>query len=101
MKSVFRNIANVFRHCLPAKHPASEHAQCSLRGNQLPEFRTRFHRKTYNGVLELGRVGFCAQAGGRELRLGSRHAGAKRAFITRCEDGGQTRVGRGVYQFEF
>jgi len=53
----------VFRHRLPAKHPASEHAQRSLRGNQLPEFRTRFHRKTYNGVLELGRVGFCARAG--------------------------------------
>ena len=30
---------------LPAKHPRSEHAQCSLRGIQLPEFRTRFHRK--------------------------------------------------------
>jgi len=28
------------------------------------EFRTRFHRKTYNGVLELGRVGLCLRPAG-------------------------------------
>jgi hypothetical protein len=43
---------------------------------------------------EFGRVGFCARAGGRELRLRFRHAGAKRAFITRCEDRGQSRDGQ-------
>ena len=37
-------------HFLPANHPRSEHAQCSLRGIQLPEFRTRFHRKPSTGV---------------------------------------------------
>jgi hypothetical protein len=35
----------VLRYRLPAQRPLSEHAQCSLRGIQLPEFRTRFHRK--------------------------------------------------------
>jgi len=41
----FQEYINVLRHYLPAKYPRSEHAQCSTRGIQLPEFRTRFHRK--------------------------------------------------------
>src|SRR5580658_945213 len=47
-------ITNVFRHCLPGRRPKFEHVQ----GTSSPEFRTRFHRKTSNGSLELGRVGF-------------------------------------------
>jgi hypothetical protein len=69
----------VFRHRLPASAFPSEHARCSIR-ESLPEFRTRFHRKTYNGVLELGRVGFCLAAR-REFNF-SEQTTAKLAFIT-------------------
>ncbi len=59
----FQELQTCLGFRLPNEHPMiqqpCEHAQCSIRGIHPPEFRTRFHRKPENGVLELGRVGVC------------------------------------------
>jgi hypothetical protein len=80
-----------FRYCRPAKHPAFEHAQCSIREFQLPEFRTRFHRKTSTECWSLAASDFAPGPDGT-LESCSEQSSAKRAFITCCIDEGQSHV---------
>ena len=86
-ESVIRNLMTcldtAFRRNIPTCKLRSKVPQSMPnRAERLsPEFRTRFHRKTWNGVLELGRVGVSART--RKLPS-ARDAPVKRAFITRC-----------------
>lgn len=89
---MFRSISasefsrDVWRLALGAESCGNVRAQCNPQ--LLPEFRTRFHRKTFVGVMKLGRVGVLAGPN-EPCRLDGSQApiqgqpSTKRAFITR------------------
>ena len=91
-ESIIRNLILCFRYRLPAKYPVFEHALVHHTGASITGIPNTLPPQDLNGVLELGRVGVCARAG-RRLELCSERSSAKRAFITFCDDGGQSHIG--------
>ena len=88
-ESVFRNLQT----CLGTPSGERfhvEHAQCSIRGARSPEFRTRFHRKTKNRVLELGRVGVRTRADPENIKTLLRMSECKTSIYNMLGEKGQS-----------